>query len=361
MTRVLLVDDDPRQLRLLARAIGARGNDISVLTAADGSEAIALLESTQVDLVLTDIQMPQMNGFDLVSWLLSHQPEVTVFTMTAYPDEESVARLRELGSVECFTKPLDLGDVLAQLARTVEQGVSGQIRNLSLASLLQLIEMERKTCTLEVHSGAQRGHLFIRDGQVLDARCEGLDGEEAAIAIMSWRSPVISISGVCRSLRQSVHRPVSFMVMEAMRLIDEAERAAAEKVARVSSVPPPTDLPGRTVSMFPAPMPDDAEAFLFVDVSSGHVRSSAGTFSRMETIATVVAEIYRNEVIALEALGRDDMVEVLLATPDFWALAQPISNGGVLAMVIFDPRKVNVVIERRELEQLIRGFREWRG
>ena len=82
MTRVLIVDDDPNQVRVLARVVSLRQPGLSVVTAHSGSEAVELLRSMPIDLVLTDLQMPDMNGFELVAWLLSHQPHVQVFTMT---------------------------------------------------------------------------------------------------------------------------------------------------------------------------------------------------------------------------------------------------------------------------------------
>jgi YesN/AraC family two-component response regulator len=89
VTRVLVVDDDPNQVRALARVISVRSPGLSIVTADGGNAAIEVLRSMPVDVVLTDLQMPDVNGFELLGWLLSHQPHVQVFTMTAYPDRES--------------------------------------------------------------------------------------------------------------------------------------------------------------------------------------------------------------------------------------------------------------------------------
>ena len=121
MTRVLIVDDDLGQLRLLARIFSMRRPDLEVATAANGAEAIERLRAASSDLVLTDLQMPRMNGFELLAWLRSHQPHIPVFTMTAYPDAESMERLRDLGSIECFTKPLDVSGVLERLSSAVTE------------------------------------------------------------------------------------------------------------------------------------------------------------------------------------------------------------------------------------------------
>src|SRR5690606_22298145 len=112
----LIVDDDQAQLRLLARVLSMRRRDLTVLTASHGGDAIEVLKSGPVDLVLTDLQMPDVNGFELLAWLLSNQPHVPAYSMTAYPDSEAVGRLSDLGSLECFTKPLDIDMLLDRVS-----------------------------------------------------------------------------------------------------------------------------------------------------------------------------------------------------------------------------------------------------
>jgi YesN/AraC family two-component response regulator len=64
------------RLKLLARVLIARRPGLSVMTASSGADAIKKLRGAPVDVVLTDLQMPETNGFGLVTWLLSHQPHV---------------------------------------------------------------------------------------------------------------------------------------------------------------------------------------------------------------------------------------------------------------------------------------------
>src|ERR1700742_2931016 len=112
MIRLLLVDDDDAQLRAMSRAFTARREDLTVVTARGGAEAIRLLTEDHFDVVLTDLKMPDVNGFELLGWLLSTMPHLPVFTMTAHWNVEAGQRLQELGNLACFIKPISPGKVL---------------------------------------------------------------------------------------------------------------------------------------------------------------------------------------------------------------------------------------------------------
>jgi CheY-like chemotaxis protein len=368
MTCVLIVDDDPAQLLSLARVIGVRASDLSVLTAPSGAEAIEILRSRPVELVLTDIQMPGMNGFELLAWIATHQPDVLVFTMTAYPDHEAMERLRDLGNLECFTKPLDIAVVMGRLSSALSDSVRGHVRNISLAAFLQLIEMERKTCTLTVEAGGKSGQLFLRGGALVDARCGEHWGEPAAYEILAWPAPAILISGRCHSELHTVESPLGFVIMEAMRLQDEALRDTLTEDPLHSEVglddtfgeapPPPPSL-----SEFPADEPKGADALAIIEIPSGRVRTSAGDFAELEAVAKVVARVYEAERAAVAHLGlEDDVEELVLTTPRFWALARPIGvEPGNLALLVFDPERANLALERFELGAFLRALNAWDG
>jgi len=170
MTRVLIVDDDPAQARTLARAFAKFRPDLTILTSHNGVEAKRLIGERAVDLVLTDLQMPEMDGFELVAWVLNHSPGVPVFTMSGFASQEAAARLNLLGAVEYFKKPLDVKAMLNRVVDTLSQSVRGHVHNVSLASFLQLMEMERKSCSLMINGDERSGVLMIRKGELIDAQ-----------------------------------------------------------------------------------------------------------------------------------------------------------------------------------------------
>ncbi|HXK17506.1 MAG TPA: response regulator, partial [Polyangiaceae bacterium] len=194
MSRILIVDDDPAQTRLLARSFARRRPDLTILTSANGVEAVRLLVERPVDLIITDLLMPELDGFELLAWVAKHCPEVPVFVMSGSSAADSSARVNELGAVAYFSKPLDVKAVLARLTDELSQTVRGHVQNVSLASFLQLMEMERKTCTLSVSCAESSGTLVIRKGELIAAETAGVRGAQAAIAIIAWPNPSITIS-----------------------------------------------------------------------------------------------------------------------------------------------------------------------
>ncbi|MCA9708164.1 MAG: response regulator [Myxococcales bacterium] len=368
MTRVLIVDDDPGQLRLLARIISVRRRDLVVVTAGNGAEAVERLEASPIDLVLTDLQMPEVNGFELLAWLSSHQPHVAAFTMTAYPDTASLARLRALGSQECFTKPLDVPAVLERLSQAVTEGVRGHVRDISLASFLQLVQMDRKTCTLVVESDGRVGSLTMDEGTLVGARAPNARGDAAAIEIISWPSPAITITGSREPEHRDVTSPLAFLLMEAMRLTDEAKRAAVPKAeieieieaeAEIEAAPSPaTDprVPDEEPDVPAVRMPVDADALAVVETESGRVRSAAGRCEDLPALAQVAASVLRAEMAVIASLGlHDEVRELVLTTPRCWTVIRPVpSDPPCFAMLIFDPHRATLVMERREMDDLVR-------
>jgi two-component system, NtrC family, response regulator GlrR len=110
--KVLLVDDDPAVLSALARVLSAEG--WQVITAANGEEALARLAEQQPDLMITDLCMAEVSGWDLLFHENLQRPGLPIFVITALPPTsiDGADRL----AAEFFQKPLDL-EVLVDAIR----------------------------------------------------------------------------------------------------------------------------------------------------------------------------------------------------------------------------------------------------
>jgi twitching motility two-component system response regulator PilG len=90
----------------------------------------------------------------------------------------------------------------------------------ALASFLQLINMEQKTCTLMVKSKEKVGYLYIRDGELINAETEGIEGEKAATRIISWKNTETEVKDICDTERK-VNTPLMHILLNSSRLEDE--------------------------------------------------------------------------------------------------------------------------------------------
>jgi DNA-binding NtrC family response regulator len=103
--RVLVVDDE-RLMRRLVRQILVR-EGYSVVTSADATDANRKLAKSRFDIVITDLRMPDTDGFELIRNLKSGHPGVSVIVMTGFGDVDTADEVRRLGADEYFTKPFN--------------------------------------------------------------------------------------------------------------------------------------------------------------------------------------------------------------------------------------------------------------
>jgi DNA-binding response OmpR family regulator len=121
---ILIVDDQKRLRKGLARSLSQGA--FRTLTAASGEDALRLLEKRKVDLVITDLVMPGMDGMTLVRNIRKSTRHVEVVIITAYGSAESMQEAEKLGVAHYLAKPFDLPDLKSKvkelLGRRMEEG-----------------------------------------------------------------------------------------------------------------------------------------------------------------------------------------------------------------------------------------------
>jgi two-component system chemotaxis response regulator CheY len=113
---LLVVDDSPTARMLISLTL-KKGLGYKIQEAADGTEAVAKLESGQVDLVLTDVKMPKMNGFELISYIRGQhsRPEIPIIVITTKGEEADRDHGLALGANGYIPKPISGTEVLTQV------------------------------------------------------------------------------------------------------------------------------------------------------------------------------------------------------------------------------------------------------
>ena len=116
MSRVLIVDDEEAMRLLVARAIAMDGHEI--LTAADGAEALDILSGPNgsFDLLLTDIQMPIMDGIALALTAARDFPQLTILLMTGFADQRERASGLNAIAHDVISKPFSVADIRTAVA-----------------------------------------------------------------------------------------------------------------------------------------------------------------------------------------------------------------------------------------------------
>ena len=150
MKRVLVVDDEEDMLWMLQRNLNKGMKDVEILAAKSGEEALAILSDTPSDLVITDINMPGMNGLDLLIEINNRFPETGVIIMTAYPSNAYENEAMMSGSLRFIEKPFDINDVRAIVkeALKVNEGFQGTVDGVDLLDIVQFNALSRATAAL---------------------------------------------------------------------------------------------------------------------------------------------------------------------------------------------------------------------
>lgn len=115
--RILLVDDDPAVRRVLQYKLARRGYE--VVTAADGALALARLAEQAVDLILSDMRMPNMDGLALLSRVKDQYPDIEVILLTAYASVPQAVAAVKRGAFDYLTKPFDDDQLWSVLDKAV--------------------------------------------------------------------------------------------------------------------------------------------------------------------------------------------------------------------------------------------------
>lgn len=116
MKTILLLDDNKYVLDVLSISLSAFLKDCTVLTASNGASGMELLQSRDVDLVLTDLDMPVMNGYTFIQLAQDVKPGVPVCVMTGECSSAIEQKLRPLGVRWCIEKPFQIDELTRMIS-----------------------------------------------------------------------------------------------------------------------------------------------------------------------------------------------------------------------------------------------------
>jgi CheY-like chemotaxis protein len=120
MKHILVVDDDKLVAASLALRIGLQVKDARIHTAGDGREAMEILNFTSVDVLMTDLQMPVMNGYELIAYCRKNLPSLPLFAMSGALTPEVKRQLQTLGVTACVDKPFDFDEIALRVTDALD-------------------------------------------------------------------------------------------------------------------------------------------------------------------------------------------------------------------------------------------------
>ena len=149
---VLVIDDDAHIRSSIGKFLIARGH--TVIEAADGEKGVEVVESQAVDIVITDVKMPGMDGLEVLRQVQSISPETEVIVITGVKEAENAFRALREGAFDFFNKPFKVEDLNAAIQRTARYQVLRKETSRMQARLDRLVAEERERGGLNAIIGA---------------------------------------------------------------------------------------------------------------------------------------------------------------------------------------------------------------
>lgn len=241
--RVLVVDDNPMVIALLRRAIASF---TTVETSSSAPDALLRVMEEAPDLLIADYSMPDMNGRQLIEKIRSRVQTAKLPAILIATRGEIGEQLRSMQDQveDMIEKPFFVREVTARIKRVVdkialekmaravpgESVVRGNLQQMNTMDLFQSLELGHKTCKLTLSNNGERCDMYFNDGQINHAIYGSVRGDEAVYKVLSWVDGYFEIDFSGSSSEQSTTRSTQGLLMEGLRLLDEANRDTEENV-----------------------------------------------------------------------------------------------------------------------------------
>ena len=227
MYDILVVDDDLFALALLEEQLKSYGDFFTPVYASNGKEAVEILSQVEISLLVTDLIMPgEINGWHLIEYIENFHPNIPVIVITGCKDEEKVTELE--GRVrEILLKPIRVKQLVKIVTSILNENIaSGNLKGVSVGSFLQLLEMDEKTCLLEVGTSPKnKGLLYIHQGKLYDAEYGDLQEYEAACRLIAMDNVSFKIKALPKlEIRRRIKGELMSIIMDAMKMKDEVKQ-----------------------------------------------------------------------------------------------------------------------------------------
>jgi response regulator RpfG family c-di-GMP phosphodiesterase len=226
---ILLVDSDLEHTTVLELRFLAQGFDVKV--ARNMEQALRILRKTAVDLIISEVNLSPEDGFDFLSTLQRDKKLASIpfIFLSTKSKAEDVNRGFNLGAVDYLAKPFTTEVLVAKVKQIMEQklilkesrGVTGSLKEMGLADLIQIMATGRRTGQLKLKYENQQGEIHLQEGHVVNALFEGMRGEEAFYAMLKYKEGTFIFDPKFKPPSKVITQDTESLLLEGMRRIDE--------------------------------------------------------------------------------------------------------------------------------------------
>jgi CheY-like chemotaxis protein len=227
-SKILLVDDDQDFLEVYWEFLKTLPSGPEVHTASTGPRALAMLESEPFHVLIVDLNMPKMDGLQVIAIARRKYPQLRIVVWTCIADEHFRARAYGMGVDQYWQKPgseHDRQNFLDSIESIMQRDTHGGFRGVQSKSLVDLIQLEclsQNSSTLKISNGSLSGRIWIQCGELFDAETEDLKGEAAFRKILAWKTGNFELLTGDETRERAIFSSYQGLLLELAQEMDEA-------------------------------------------------------------------------------------------------------------------------------------------
>jgi DNA-binding response OmpR family regulator len=236
--RLLIVDDDRLVLKIIHDFFVPNGYEVD--EASDGAEALARLDEAVPDIIVADVLMPNLDGWELFEQVRARPATARVPFVFLTTERDLPQRLRgfHLGADDYITKPFDVEELHARVERILQRQeeteaavfgagtlLTGAVRHMPLSDLLQILSLNGKDGTVVLKQAAERGLIVFAAGSIVHAACGKVAGVKALYRMLGWVGATFRVLPPGdEEAPRTVDAPTTSVLMDGLVSLDEWNR-----------------------------------------------------------------------------------------------------------------------------------------
>lgn len=243
--KILIIDDNPRLLKLLELRLSQAG--YHTYTADKVKDAVITAILAKPDLIISDVVMPDIDGLEFKKLLgnipmMANVPFIFLTSGDKIPHEFLG---QEFGPIDYLRKPYTFEDLISKVEvnlRRHHQRIdtlsedsrvsSGTLGDMTLIDVIQVMGMNKKSCTLKLSKGNMSGKIFLQEGRIVDAFAGDIRGEEAIYQLLRWKGADFSVGDLSEfNGEEMITKDIHSIISEGLKRADKESVGKEAKTA----------------------------------------------------------------------------------------------------------------------------------
>ena len=234
--KILLLDDDQDFLDLYREMLSQHLSCLpDVRTASSGARALALLESEKFHLLIVDLNMPKMDGLQVISIARRKYPELRLVILTAIREEQFRTRAYAMGVDQYWIKPetdQEMGLFMESIESLLSRDAKGGFRGVQSKSLVDIVQLEclsQSSTVLKITNGKAEGKIWIQNGEVIHAEAPDMTSEPAFQRILTWKTGSFENLPADPGQQRTIFTSCQGLLLNTAQAFDEAASQVSER------------------------------------------------------------------------------------------------------------------------------------